>query len=40
MDAVSCMNAVFSCFDNIIDQYNVYKVCLAIDYLRLNPDIQ
>ncbi|XP_046645351.1 soluble guanylate cyclase 89Db-like isoform X2 [Daphnia pulicaria] len=26
MEAVSCMNAVFSCFDNIIDQHNVYKV--------------
>lgn len=26
MEAVSCMNAVFSCFDNTIDQHSVYKV--------------
>jgi len=26
MEAVGCMNAVFSCFDNIIDRHNVYKV--------------
>ncbi|XP_057364672.1 soluble guanylate cyclase 89Db-like isoform X1 [Daphnia carinata] len=26
MEAVSCMNSVFSCFDNIIDQHSVYKV--------------
>lgn len=24
--AVSCMNSVFSCFDNIVDRHNVYKV--------------
>ena len=26
LEAVSCMNAVFSALDNIIDQHNVYKV--------------
>lgn len=26
MEAVGCLNSVFSCFDNIIDRHNVYKV--------------
>lgn len=30
MDIVSSMNAVFSCFDTLMDQFNVYKVRLFI----------
>lgn len=26
MDIVSSMNAVFSCFDSLMDKFNVYKV--------------
>ena len=26
MDVVTCMNAVFSCFDELMDKFNVYKV--------------
>lgn len=26
MDLVSSMNAVFSCFDELMDEFNVYKV--------------
>jgi guanylate cyclase len=26
MDVVMSMNAVFSCFDALMDRYNVYKV--------------
>ena len=26
MDVVMSMNAVFSCFDDLMDRYNVYKV--------------
>lgn len=26
MDVVSCMNEVFSCFDELMDKYDVYKV--------------
>ena len=26
MDIVSSMNAVFSCFDSLMDEFNVYKV--------------
>lgn len=26
MDVVSSMNAVFSCFDELMDEFNVYKV--------------
>lgn len=29
MEAVACMNAVFSSFDTIIDKHNVYKVCIC-----------
>ena len=37
MEAVTCMNAVFSCFDNIIDQHNVYKVFFDTFLLKLHP---
>jgi len=30
MDIVLSMNAVFSCFDTLMDQFNVYKVKLFI----------
>lgn len=30
MDIVLSMNAVFSCFDTLMDQFNVYKVRLII----------
>lgn len=26
MDVVSSMNAVYSCFDSLMDKFNVYKV--------------
>lgn len=28
LEAVECMNAVFSCLDNVIDQHSVYKVLI------------
>lgn len=33
MDIVLSMNAVFSCFDTLMDQFNVYKVRLSINYI-------
>lgn len=30
MDVVSSMNAVFSCFDSLMDEFNVYKVSVAL----------
>lgn len=30
MDVVSSMNSVFSCFDRLMDQFNVYKVRLLV----------
>ena len=26
MQAVGCVNSAFTCFDNVIDNFNVYKV--------------
>lgn len=26
MDVVACMNEVFTCFDELMDKYDVYKV--------------
>jgi len=31
MDVVMSMNAVFSCFDDLMDRYNVYKVRKLLD---------
>jgi hypothetical protein len=31
MDVVMSMNAVFSCFDALMDRYNVYKVRKLLD---------
>lgn len=33
LEAVDCMNAVFSCLDKGIDQHNVYKVIMTISHV-------
>ena len=38
MDIVSSMNAVFSCFDKLMDKYNVYKVMGDFTHLSLVLD--
>lgn len=32
LDVVACMNEVFSCFDDLMDKYDVYKVQNASSY--------
>jgi hypothetical protein len=39
LEAVSCMNAVFSGLDKVIDQHNVYKVKANISQAKVRIEI-
>jgi len=39
MDVVMSMNAVFSCFDALMDRYNVYKVRKLLDMPKATKNV-